>query len=200
MATERRRQILLGAVAVALAVIAYQAWPRTSAALAPASNQRSSQQGSAAGTAATNAKAERQPGKQSAGGSGAPDVHLEALEAEHPKPSSADRNLFRFKPKAPPPPPPTPVTKPVDLPPPVPTGPPPPPPPPPITVKFIGLADVAPGRPKIAVLSDGLGSPQFGSEGQVVFGKYRILKIGVESIELAYLDGRGRQTIRQSGS
>jgi hypothetical protein len=26
------------------------------------------------------------------------------------------------------------------------------------------------------------------------------LKIGVESIEMAYLDGRGRQTIRVSGS
>ena len=50
------------------------------------------------------------------------------------------------------------------------------------------------------VLSDGLGQPQTGTEGQVVFGKYRILKIGVESIEMAYLDGRGRQTIRLSGS
>jgi len=129
-------------------------------------------------------------------------VHLEALEAEHPKPSSADRNLFRFKPKAPPPPPPPPVTKQpqIEAAPAVPPGPPPPPPPPPITVKFIGLADVAPGKPKIAVLTDGLGAPQSGSEGSVVFGRYRILKIGVESIEMAYLDGRGRQTIRLSGS
>jgi len=128
-------------------------------------------------------------------------VHLEALEAEHPKPNSADRNLFRFKPKAPPPQSAPPVTKQqADGPPPPPPGPPPPPPPPPITVKFIGLADVAPGKPKIAVLSDGIGAPQVGSEGQTVFGKYRILKIGVESIEMAYLDGRGRQTIRLSGS
>jgi hypothetical protein len=201
MGTERRRQILLAAVAIALAVVAYQAWPRTSASTSPASNQRRTQPGAAAtGTTGANGRAEKQAAKQPQGGSGAPDVHLEALDAERPKPGAVDRNLFRFKPKAPPPPPPV-GTKPVDTsanqPP---AGPPPPPPPPPITVKFIGLADVAPDRPKIAVLSDGLGAPQIGSEGQTVFGKYRILKIGVESIELAYLDGRGRQTIRLSGS
>jgi len=202
MGTERRRQLLLAAVAVALAAVAYQAWPRTSASTPPASNQRGTPPPTTAtGTTGGNLRAEKDPGKQPPGSSGAPEVHLGALEAERPKPGPTDRNLFRFKPKAPPPPPPTPVTKPVDNPVNnVPTGPPPPPPPPPITVKFIGLADVAPGRPKIAVLSDGLGQPQTGTEGQVVFGKYRILKIGVESIEMAYLDGRGRQTIRLSGS
>jgi hypothetical protein len=199
MVTERRRQILLGAVAIVLAVVAYQVWPRTSTLPIAASNQRSAPQGSAAGTTGSKARAEKEPGKQSAANSGAPDVHLEALEAEHPKPSSADRNLFRFKPKAPPPPPPSAATnQPVDVPPAAPPG---PPPPPPITVKFIGLAErEVPGKPKIAVLSDGLGAPQTGTEGEVVFGKYRILKIGVESIEMAYLDGRGRQTIRLSGS
>src|SRR5262245_58383260 len=201
MGTERRRQILLAAVAVVLGVVAYQAWPRTSAAPAPTSNQRGSPQASSAGTAGTGLRSQKQAEKPPASGTpDAPDVHLEALSAERPKPGEADRNLFRFKPKAPPPPPP-PVTKPcetqVNV---VPPGPPPPPPPPPITVKFIGLADVAPGKPKIAVLSDGLGAPQYGYEGQVVFGRYRILKIGVESIEMAYLDGRGRQTIRLSGS
>ena len=39
----------------------------------------------------------------------------------------------------------------------------------------------------------------YGREGEVIEGRYRIVKIGVESIELAYLDGRGRQTIRQTG-
>ena len=55
------------------------------------------------------------------------------------------------------------------------------------------------GKPKIAVLSDGNGPPQHGKEGEIVLGRYRILKIGVESIEIAYADGRGRQTIRQTG-
>jgi hypothetical protein len=146
MVTERRRQILLGAVAIVLAVVAYQVWPRTSTLPIAASNQRSAPQGSAAGTTGSKARAEKEPGKQSAANSGAPDVHLEALEAEHPKPGSADRNLFRFKPKAPPPPPPSAATnQPVDVPPAAPPG---PPPPPPIKVKFIGLAErEVPGKP-----------------------------------------------------
>jgi len=199
METERRRQILLGALAIVLALVVYQAWPRTSAAPAAASNQRRTAAPAAAGTSGTNvaANAASPPGGQSA-----PDVHLEALEAERPKPGPADRNLFRFKPKAPPPPPPSMTTRPVDavpVAPPIPSGPPLPPPPPPITVKLIGIADRA-DKTKVAVLSDGLGQPQVGKEGEVVFGRYRILKIGVESIEMAYLDGRGRQTIRLSGT
>ena len=55
------------------------------------------------------------------------------------------------------------------------------------------------GGKKIAVLSDGQGPPLFGVEGGTVAGRYRVIKIGVESIELSYLDGRGRQTIRQTG-
>jgi hypothetical protein len=39
----------------------------------------------------------------------------------------------------------------------------------------------------------------YGKEGDVIDGRYRIVRIGVESIELTYLDGRGRQTIRLSG-
>jgi len=200
METERRRQILLGALAVVLALVVYRAWPRTSAAPGPASNQRRAAAPAAAGTTGTNAHAQR---TNPPGGQTAPDVHLEALEAEHPKPGAADRNLFRFKPKAPPPPPPQPpMTRPVETAPAapeIPTGPPPPPPPPPITVKLIGVLDRA-DKTKVAVLSDGLGQPQIGKEGEVVFGRYRILKIGVESIEMAYLDGRGRQTIRLSGT
>jgi len=197
METERRRQLLLAAVAIVLALVVYQAWPRTSATPAAASNQRRAAPATA-GTSGTNqsANATNPPGTPAA-----PDVHLEALEAQHPKPGAADRNLFRFKPKAPPPPPPS-VMKPVETAPvaPVPTGPPPPPPVPPITVKFIGFADPGGGKPKIAVLTDGLGAPVSAPEGAVVFGRYRILKIGVESIEMAYLDGRGRQTIRLSGT
>jgi hypothetical protein len=49
------------------------------------------------------------------------------------------------------------------------------------------------------VLSDGRGSPIYGKEGETVLGQYRVLKIGVESIDIAYADGRGRQTIRLTG-
>jgi hypothetical protein len=54
-----------------------------------------------------------------------------------------------------------------------------------------------PGK-RIAILSDARGT-YHGREGEVVEGRYQIVRIGVESIELAYLDGRGRQTIRQTG-
>jgi hypothetical protein len=77
----------------------------------------------------------------------------------------------------------------------VPTG---PPPPPPITVKFIGILD-APGQTgRVAVLSD-RGVTDSGKEGAIVFGQYRIIRIGVESLEISYLDGRGRTTLRLTG-
>ena len=53
---------------------------------------------------------------------------------------------------------------------------------------------------KIAVLSDGRGAPIYGKEGEALLGQYRILRIGAESIELEYIDGRGRQAIRLYGS
>jgi hypothetical protein len=33
----------------------------------------------------------------------------------------------------------------------------------------------------------------------VIEGRYKILRIGVESLDIAYLDGTGRRTIRLSG-
>ena len=77
--------------------------------------------------------------------------------------------------------------------PPAPTG------PPPIAMKFIGLVEAQPPTQRIAVLSDTRGVYE-GREGDVIEGRYRIVRIGPESIEMAYLDGRGRQTIRLSGS
>jgi hypothetical protein len=189
MEAERRRQLLLGAVVIALAFGVYVALPRTSAEPSPASNERASTPAAAASTRKS----------ASAAGPSAPDVHLEALKAEHPKPGAVDRNLFRFKPKAPPRPPPSAVQQAQPAMPTAsaPTG---PPPAPPITLKFIGLVEQGPGQPKIAVLSDSAGHVFHGSEGQTIEGRYRILKIGVESIEMSHLDGRGRQTIRLSGS
>ena len=74
-----------------------------------------------------------------------------------------------------------------------------PPPPPRIPLKYIGdMTDPKNPGKRIAILSDTRGT-YYGREGEVVEGRYRIVKIGVESIELAYLDGRGRQTIRQTG-
>jgi hypothetical protein len=184
MATERRRQILLGALLLVLVVIGYRAWTGTSAGPSPSSNGRG-----AASTATRGAPP----------ASATPDVHLDALERDRTKPGGPERNLFRFKPKAPPP---APVLVPVAPPPvvPAPLGPPPVPPPPPIALKFIGIVEATADSTKIAVLSDSAGHVYRGAEGSTILGQYRILRIGAESIEMAYLDGRGRQTIRLSGS
>jgi hypothetical protein len=179
MLPERRRQILLVLLAVVLSAVIYVEWPR----LADRGRTTSNRPGAARSTAA-------------ASGSTAPDVHLKSLEAEHTKPGEVERNLFKFRPKPSPAPAPQPSLAPPQ--PVVPSGPPPPPPLPPIALKFIGLLETG-NTQRIAILSDGRGAPLYGKEGDTVLGQYKILHIGVESIEMAYLDGRGRQTIRLSG-
>jgi hypothetical protein len=127
-------------------------------------------------------------------------VNLEALGTERPEPGQSVRNPFRFK-AAPPAPSPLPPSIVKSQPPPgaVVPGPSQPAPPPRIGLKYIGdMADPAKPGGKIAILSDGRGV-YYGREGEVIEGRYRIVKIGVESVDLAYLDGRGRQTIRQTG-
>ena len=125
------------------------------------------------------------------------DVKLEALKDEHNPPADPERNLFVFRPKAPPPaaapPPEAPSPKTVA---PVPTG---PPPPPPIPLHFIGVLERQRGGGKVAILSDGRGNTFYGREGEDVDGRYRVIRIGTDSIELSYVDGRGRQTLRLSG-
>ena len=125
-------------------------------------------------------------------------VKLDALTASREQPNPTQRNPFRFQQKAAPPPPPSPAAPPAGqgpTPPPVPAG---PPPLPPIPLKFIGVLTRANGV-KWAVLSDGKSAPQHGREGDVIDGRYRIVKIGTESIELTYVDGRGRTTVRLTG-
>ena len=155
------------------------------------------------GTTPTRAANRRAAANRNAATEGTVDaaaIRLEALDIARAEPSSSGRNPFRFTPKAPPPPPPRPAgatTAPgtsLSTMPSVPTG---PPPPPPITLKYIGLVEKADGT-KIAVLSDGR-RPIHGVEGQELEGQYRILKVGLESIEIAYLDGRGRRTIPLTG-
>jgi len=183
MAPERRQLWLLGALAVVLVVVAYREWPRTAAT--PVSSSKPS------GAAASK-------GRGAPAGVAAPDVHLDSLQAQRPVPAPTTRNLFRFKPKPPPPPPPS-AGHPVGGGSGSASGPQGPPPLPPIPLKFIGIVDL-PGRRKVAVLRDPAGNIDYGGEGAIIGGRYRVLRIGVESIEMAYLDGNGRQTIRLTGS
>ena len=185
MATERGRQLVLGGLVVALIAVLVKVWPGTSSTPPVTSNRTA------------NTSAPRQQAGTTEPGTSV--VHLQTLNDDRPKPEGAERNLFRFRTKAPAPVPSPVATGPVQpAVPAVPAGPPSPPPLAPITLKFIGL--IGPDNAKIAILSDGQNPPFLGKEGAIIEGRYRILKIGVESVELAYADGRGRQTIRLTGS
>jgi hypothetical protein len=189
MGTDRGKQVMLGVLLLALVVIGY----RTIATMTSPSTSSPSN--------GTKAAAPPTKGTTAATGAAAPDVHLDALNSERPKPVDAERNLFRFKAKAAPPPAAPPAGGRSGAPPPAvaPPGQGGPAPLPPIPLKFIGAVNRE-GKPTIAVLSDGQGPPMYGVEGGTIAGRYRILRIGVESIEMSYLDGRGRQTIRLTGS
>jgi hypothetical protein len=136
---------------------------------------------------------------------GVEDVHLAQLQQPEPEPIDGHRNPFTFGTEPRPAAAagfaaakPGPAVAPVAPPPAVAMGPPPVPPPPPITLKFFGIV-TAPGRVgKVAALGDGK-YVYHGQEGSIVEGRYRIVKIGEESIQMEYVDGRGRQTIRLSG-
>ena len=137
------------------------------------------------------------------------DVRIESLSQKSAPPEESSRNIFVFQPKAPPEPPPTafkPPSKPAEFAPPVNPGPPPPPPIPAIgdTVKFIGVVETA--RGKIGAFSiwdnqarECRGVPMPGKEGDVLEGKYRIVRIQIESAVLEYLDGKGRATLPLNG-
>ena len=165
------------------------------------SNGEQPSEGRTGGTVASRSKSGVRP--VAADHTGVQNVELEALKQPRPEIASGDRDPFRFKPQAPPPPPngggpdgggpgnPGGVVGPV-----VPPG---PPPLPPIPLRFIGVVDKTAHKQKVAVLSDGRGV-FYGAEGDIIEGRYRIVRIGVESIEMVYVDGRGSQTIRLSGS
>ena len=65
-------------------------------------------------------------------------------------------------------------------------------------LKFIGIVEALDSGGTVAVLSDGR-SVYHGRQGDIVEGRYRIVRIGVESIEIEILNGGHRRTLRLSG-
>lgn len=126
------------------------------------------------------------------------DVKLELLKDRRPELADAERNPFRFRPRPAPPPPRAQASevRPEPIVPPGPVG---PPPPPPIPLRYIGLMDAPTQALRVAVLSDGRGNVFYGKEGDIIEGRYRVVRISSDATELAHVDGRGRQTIRLSG-
>jgi hypothetical protein len=187
-AERRRAAVLLGILAVAGAGAWYWGYGPTGTPAAESNTAK-------AVTGPT-------PGASGKAGSGVVELptalNFAALEPV-PAPGDSTRNPFRFYVPPPPPPPPPPKG-----PTPeqmrqqqqdiaerqraaaVPTG------PPPITLKYFGLAG------GVALLSDGH-NVLYGREGAILDGRYRIVKIGLESIQIEYVDGRGRTTIPLKG-
>jgi len=199
MTDKQRKQLawLAALLVVLAAVLAWQYWPRAGAAPADPAAAR-------AASVPAGARRSRTAGSAVAMVGPPPHVNLETLEGRRPDPALAARNPFRMQavvPPSPATPPPVPATSPAgsaaggtaaapDA----------PPPPPPISLKFIGT--VAPSSApagKIAVLSDGK-FVFYGREGDIIEGRYRLVKIGEESLQIEYVDGRGRQTLRLSGA
>jgi hypothetical protein len=128
------------------------------------------------------------------------DVRLDSLEGERPDPGQAERNPFRFQPKAAPQrerpaPSKAPVEEVAPLPEPAEPG------PPPIPLRYLGTIDLPDGR-TLAVLTDCTGTgrrTENAHEGQVVMGQYRLVKIGLDSVVIEHLDGKGRTTLAKTG-
>ena len=188
-----RRTLVLAAVTVAAAVVLVAIWP--------------------AGTADTTGSS---PNGRPPQGTGVPPqtvdpavppaLGLERMDAERPVPANR-RDLFRFGAETP-----EPVAGPDSTAAPAPgrgrRGAPPAPvqaepsepvpqPPPPIPLRFIGLVRTQDGA-QVASFSDGRAT-YYGKEGQVIEGRWRVVKIGAESVVIERVDGTGRQTLRLPG-
>jgi hypothetical protein len=172
---ERRQQ--LGRLAVLLAALAVVVWYQwgTAEPVSPTSN-------TAVPGAAAAATAVKLP---------AP-IKLAELDTVSER-SEVGRNPFGYgvRPAPPAPPPmPAPVIPSVPLPPPPPQG------PPPIALKLTAIiAMPSTGRTMVTLKDPGSGALFQAFEGDTVDGRYRVVKVGTQSVVLSYVDGSGTRTV-----
>jgi hypothetical protein len=189
----RRQLLLFGSLAVVLVLALVKM--RGGSAAATASAQRP-----AASGMAVPGEEERPMASRGSGGRAEKKVNPDEvpiftkrdLDSVGSRPQPGGRNIFDFRaPTLRPPPTPTPAPPPPPVcgdprhvgpcPPPPPT---PTPPPPEISFKFIGT--FGPKAQPIAVLSQG-GEIVNAREGEVVFGRFIVKKIGYESIDVGFV-------------
>ena len=183
---QRKGAIWLGAAVVAgvglLAVQVYMAAPVAGGMSQPAAPSR----GAPAGVSLTSVE----------------EVRINRLAHTAPALPEHARDPFRYRQAPPPPSKAAPVRARPVLGPPAPLPPPSPspvPPPPPIPLKFVGVVEAAGSTGTVAVLSDSRGGVFYGREGDIIDGRYRLVKVSADQAELMYPDGRGRQVLRLSG-
>ena len=188
---ENKKETAIAAVLILVAAYALYSWLRPSDDATPAA---------AVNTAGSSAQAAaKQPAKPGVK-KGAPVLLAQSLDptlrldllktSEDMTYKGSGRDIFTSQ--APPPEIPK-IIKPV-----IDTGPPKPPPPPPIPLKFYGFSGSKTG-PKQVFLSKG-DDIFIAKEGQIVDRRYKILKIGPNSIEVEDVLNNNRQTLPLTAS
>jgi hypothetical protein len=197
---EQRRQLIILGLLVAVGLWLYIAPPWAPAPVTGPPPARASNAASTAELLNQASKPASAAPKATPGPQATPEpLKLKELKAVSEETDSS-RDPFGFgippKPPAVYRPPPMPPPAPTPTPTPTPTG---PPPRPRIPVKFLGFAE-DPSRPGKLVSLFLNGAVIVAREGDVIDGKYRLLKVGLQSIVMAYLDGQGQTTIPLSGA
>jgi hypothetical protein len=172
---ERRRQLTLLSIMLLVLVVyfGYRYWPQT-AGTSTSSNEAG--QGNSG-------KTEKLPVPAK--------VRLDDLEAAPPG-SEVGRNPFRFGE----PPRPTLVAPPPPLEPPAPPPPPPPPPAPQVPLRLLSLGKVTATNQRLVNLLDPVtGANWWVSEGAIIDGKYKLVKVNVDSVVVAFRDGSGQKPL-----
>ena len=72
--------------------------------------------------------------------------------------------------------------------------------PPPIGLRLAGITTTAESGRALVVLKDPVSNALFQAfEGDIVDGRYRVVKVGQQSVVLSYVDGSGNRTISLGG-
>lgn len=179
---ERRRQVILLVVLLCLLLAIVWFWRSPTGTPTSASNPT---------VRGTNARSGQSP---------VPDVvRLDALESATTL-TATERNPFVFAERQLPSVPgssflTTPQPMPEFIPPPaVPQG------PPPITLRLTGMTvTVAGGRTMVTLKDASTNALYQAYEGDIVDGRYRVVKVGIQSVVVSYLDGTGIRTLPLGG-
>lgn len=165
MVKDRRRWIVSGLAVAAGASVGWVVLRDTAPAVAPA---------------ASAAETPKAPGRRD------PDLpRIDLARLDRPRPASGigRRDLFDFATPPPTPPPPMPSAPPVMVETPPPITVPTPPPLAPLNIKYIGAFEGKKGL-KVAVLMTDRKEVLTGQTGEVVANRYRIVRIGLESVDV----------------
>ena len=167
MVKERRRWIVPGLAVAAVASVGWVVLRDTGPAVAPSASAAETPKGSPRRVAEL------------------PRIDLARLDRPRPSSGVGRRDLFDFAapPATPPPPPSTQSAAPVEAETPPPVTVPTPPPLAPINIKYIGAFEGKKGL-KVAVLMTDRKEVLTGQAGEVVANRYRIVRIGLESVDV----------------